>query len=115
MIKNLIDEILEKIKDNKNKNDYKYLVVKDNFRTNFLIYKNENYLKHPFIELIFTSDKHLHIYVRGSIKEEKTKLAANSINFLLILNQYHCDSINIYKKYNQMKITTFLDYIKNLL
>ena len=117
MIENLIEEILEKIKDNKNKNNYKYLVLKETNMINFLIYKNENYLKHPFIQLLFTFDSCLHIDVEFFIepKNKKIQKYGCSTNFVLLVNQYHPDSMYVSKENNEIEIADFIDCVKKSL
>lgn len=120
MINDLLDEIIKNIEDNIDKNKFKIIKfspTKSNDKTGILIYKKEDYLKHPFINIIFYPDSTLHIDTEVVIEplNKKTTKYGETKNFVLIVNQYHPDSMYISKENNEIEIADFIDYIKSLL
>ena len=57
------------------------------------------------VQINFNQDSILHIYADIFTKSEKSN------SFVLIINQYHPDSMQISKEHNEIDIADFISYV----
>ena len=71
------------------------------------LFENEkdNYLKTPLIQIVFKQNSFLVIDVEFFVEHEEV------MEFVLIINQNHPDSMQINKKHNELDIADFISYV----
>lgn len=103
MINNLLNEIMINIQNNLGVDKYKSVSFEnDDNKVCFLIYKKDNYLKTPLVQINFSQDSILHIYANIFIKSQK------SSSFVLIINP---NLVQISDKHNETDIADFISYV----
>lgn len=118
MANDLINEIIENIETIIDKSKFKVVKfnpIKSNDKTNVLIYKKEDYLKHPFVNITFCPDSMLHIDTEVITEplNKKTTKYEKAKSFVLIVNKYDPNSMSVNKENNEIEIADFIDFIKN--